>query len=65
MKRLVEFPLVQGGSVLVEVDDPTGGPVKRGIGKDRYALAKKAEETSEEATATVTPAASSLIARLR
>lgn len=65
MKRLVEFPLVQGGSVLVEVDDPPGGPVTRGIGKDRYALAEKADETFEEATATVTPAASSLIARLR
>lgn len=35
MKRLVEFPLVQGGSVLVEVDDPPGCPVMRGIGKDR------------------------------
>ena len=54
MKRLVEFPLVQGGSVLVEVDDPPGGPVTRGIGKDRYALAEKADETFEEAAATVT-----------
>jgi hypothetical protein len=65
MKRLVEFPLVQGGSVLVEVDDPPGGPVMRGIGKDRSALVEKADETFEEATAAVTPAASSLIARLR
>ena len=30
MKRLVEFQLDQGGSVLVEVDEPSGGPVVRG-----------------------------------
>ena len=38
VKRLVEFPLELGGSVLVEVDEPPGGPVMRGIGKDRSAL---------------------------
>jgi hypothetical protein len=65
MKRLVEFPLAQGGSVLVEVDDPPGGPVMRGIGTARSALVEKADETFEDATAAVTPAASSLIARLR
>ena len=65
MKRLVEFPLDQGGNVLVEVDDPLGGPVLRGIGKDRSALVEKADETFEDATAAITPAARSLIARLR
>jgi len=65
MKRLVEFPLDQGGSVLVEVDEPSAGPVTRGRGKDSSALAEEANKTFEDATAAVTPAARSLIARLR
>lgn len=65
MKRLVEFPLDQGGSVLVEVDEPSALPVTRGIGKDRADLVEEADKTFEDATAAVTPAARSLIARLR
>ena len=65
VKRLVEFPLDQGGSVLVEVDEPPAGPVMRGISKDRSTLVEKADKTFEDATAAVTPAARSLIARLR
>lgn len=65
MKRLVEFSLDQGGSVLVEVDDPPTGPVMRGLGKDRSALVEEADKTFEEATAAVTPVARNLIARLR
>lgn len=65
MKRLVEFPLDQGGSVLVEVDEPSAGPVVRGLGKGRSALVEQADKTFEDATAAVTPAARSLIARLR
>ncbi len=65
MKRLVEFPLDQGGSVLIEVDEPMTGPTVRGLGKDRSALVEEADKTFEAATAAVTPAARSLIARLR
>ena len=65
VKRLVEFPLAQGGSVLVEIDEPPAGPVMRGLGKDRSALVEQADKTFEDATAAVTPAARSLIARLR
>ncbi len=65
MKRLVEFPLDQGGSVVVEVDEPSARPVTRGIGKDRSSLVEEADKTFEDATAAVTPAARSLIARLR
>jgi hypothetical protein len=54
MKRLVEFPLDQGGSVVIEVDDPPGAPVTRGLGKDRSALVEKADKTFEDATAAVT-----------
>jgi Trypsin-co-occurring domain 1 len=65
MKRLVEFPLEQGGSVLIEVDEPPAGPTMRGLGKDHSTLVEKADKTFEDATAAVTPAARSLIARLR
>ena len=65
MKRLVEFPLDEGGTVLVEVDEPSPGPVMRGIGRDQPSLVEKADKTFEDATAAVTPAARSLIARLR
>ena len=37
----------------------------RGLGKDRSALVEKADQTFEEATAAVVPAAHSLISRLR
>jgi len=65
VKRLVEFPLNQGGSILVEVDGPSTGAVTRGLGKDRSSLVEEADKTFEDATAAVTPAAKSLIARLR
>jgi hypothetical protein len=65
MKRLVEFPLEQGGSVLVEIDEPPAGTVIRGPGKDRLSVAEHADRTFENATAAPAPAAISLIARLR
>lgn len=65
MKHLVEFPLDQGGSVLIETDEPIAGPTTRGFGKDRSTLVEEADKSFEDATAAVTPAARSLIARLR
>ena len=65
MKRLVEFPLEQGGSVMIEVEEPAAGPVTRGVGRDRTALVEAADKSFEDATAAVTPAAQSLLARLR
>jgi hypothetical protein len=66
VKRLVEFPLEQGGSVLVEIDENAGsGPAMRGLGKDRSTVTDRTDKTFEEATATVAPAARSLLARLR
>jgi Trypsin-co-occurring domain 1 len=64
MKQLVEFPLDDGGSLLVEVTDPVSGPVTRGL-KDGTALVQQADKTFEAATAAITPAARSLISRLR
>ena len=66
MKRLVEFPLDQGGSIVVEVDEPPAGAVTRGLGgRDRSSLVEEADKTFEAATAAVTPAARSLITRIR
>jgi Trypsin-co-occurring domain 1 len=65
VKRLVEFALEHGGSVLVETDDAPDGPVMRGLGKDRLGIAEQTDRTFEDATAGVVPAASSLLARLR
>jgi hypothetical protein len=65
VKRLAEFPLEHGGSVLVEIDGTPGGPVMRGLGQDRPTVAERANQTFEEATATVVPAARSLLSRLR
>jgi hypothetical protein len=65
VKRLVEFPLDQGGSVLVEVDEPLASPTMRGLGKDGLSLVERADKTFDEATAAVAPAARSLVAQLR
>jgi hypothetical protein len=65
VKRLVEFPLKQGGSVLIEIDETAAGAAMRGLGKDRPTVVERADKTFEEATAAVVPAASSLMARLR
>jgi hypothetical protein len=65
MERLVEFPLDEGGNVFVEVDEPPDGPVMCGIGKDHSALVAVADRAFEEVTAADSPAARSLITRLR
>ena len=44
MKRLVEFPLEQGGSVLIEIDEPPASPVTRALGKDHPAPAEQADK---------------------
>lgn len=65
MKRLVEFPLEQGGSVLVGIDEAPGGPTMRSLGKDRPTVAERTDKTFEEAVTTVVPAARSLLTRLQ
>jgi hypothetical protein len=65
VKCLVGFLLEQGGSVLIEVDEPSAEPAMRGLGKDHPTLAERTDKTFEEATTAVTPAAASLIAQLR
>jgi Trypsin-co-occurring domain 1 len=62
--RLVEFPLQDGGSVLVQVDEAAAGPVTRGLG-DHRTVTEQARHTFEDAISRVQPAAQSLISRLR
>jgi Trypsin-co-occurring domain 1 len=62
MGQLVEFPLADRGSVLVEVTEHTG-PVTRGLGG--AAVAARAEQTFEEAIARVRPAVQAVVAQLR
>lgn len=62
MKRLVEFPLEEGGSILVQIDEPeTGGTVRAARGD----AIEKAQETFEDALNKVLPAAKSVVEQLR
>jgi hypothetical protein len=64
MRRLVEFPLEEGGSVLVEVDDAaTAGSVTRGLRDQR--VTETAQQSFEQAVSHVQPATNALLARLR
>ena len=64
MRRLVEFPLEEGGSVLVEVDDvASSGPATRGLRDQR--VTETAQQSFEQAVSHVQPAANALLVRLR
>ena len=65
MRRLVEFPLDEGGSVVIEVDDLAAGLVMRGTGKDHSAQVEQVDKTLGDATAVVNLAVHSPIIRLR
>src|SRR3954471_20404417 len=64
MKRLVEFPMEDGSTILVEVDEPgTGtGPLRGGRPGE---MIERARVTYEEALDKIQPAAVSIIHRLR
>ncbi len=70
MKRLVEFPLQEGGTLLVEVDEPEryaettmrGGVVKAARPGE---IADKAQDTFEDALDKIKPAAQAIIDKLR
>jgi Trypsin-co-occurring domain 1 len=62
MKRLVEFPLEEGGSIVVEVDEPeTGGTVRAG----REDKIEQARETFEDALNKVLPATKTVVEKVR
>jgi Trypsin-co-occurring domain 1 len=63
VKRLIEYPLKDGSSVMVEVDEEArGGVVRRGATSD---VAEKATQTFETALERIRPAAVELIAQFR
>ena len=55
MKPLVEFSIDQGDHVLVEVDQPHGGSMTHGLGKNRSTLLEEAGRGPECAIEAVTP----------
>ena len=62
MKRLVEFPMEEGGSIVIEIDEPeTGGTVRAGRGE----TIEKARETLEDALNKVLPATKNVVEKLR
>lgn len=64
MKRLIEFPLEGGGSIVVEVDEPApeGGVVRVARPGE---IAATAGQTFEAALERIKPAAGTIIAKLR
>jgi hypothetical protein len=62
MKRLVEFPLQEGGSVVVQVDEPDIGGTVRAAREDTIV---QATETLEDALNKVLPAARSVVEKLQ
>ena len=62
MKRIVEFPLENGESILVEVDEPALTDDRIGI---RDELVQKAHQTFESALKKVEPVANAVITKVR
>lgn len=62
MKRIVEFPLESGDSVLVEVDEPAINDDRIGI---RDEMVQKAQQTFESALDKVKPIANAVITKVR
>lgn len=62
MKQIVAYPLVEGGSILVEVDVPEGGGFER---VSRVGDIVQASKTFDDALEQIKPAAQKIIAKLR
>lgn len=64
MKRLVEFPLEDGSSMLVEVDEPEQEGLERVSRRDPGVI-ERAQQTLEKSLDKVRPAAQYLLEKLR
>src|SRR5258708_36327780 len=62
MEHLVEFPLEEGGSIVIEVDEPESAGTIRAARGDIIA---KAKQTFEEALNGVLPVTTSIVEKLR
>ena len=65
MVQLVEFPLQDGGTVLVQVADGAPGDVTRGWGDRDTRVVEQARQSFEQAVARVQPAVQGLLTQLR
>lgn len=63
MGQLIEFPLLAGGSVLVEATGRPAGTVTRGLKGTE--VVERARQTFEEAVGRVQPAVEGVVAQLR
>ncbi len=64
MKRLVEFPLEDGNSIFVEVDEPLSASIDDRIGISNE-VAQKAKQSFECAISTIQPVANAIITKVR
>jgi hypothetical protein len=64
MKRYIEFPLEEGGSLVVEVEEPASEYGTVAVGRPGQ-VAEKATQSFGEALARIQPAISTVIQRLR
>lgn len=64
MKRLVEFPLEEGGVILVEVEAPEETGMVPAAREER-GVPERARQTFESAWEKVRPAASAIVGKLR
>jgi hypothetical protein len=64
MKKLVEFPMEDGSTILVEVDEPGigGGTLRSGRSVE---MVERASVTYEQAVGKIQPAAVSIVSRMR
>lgn len=65
MRRLVEYPLEDGGVVLIQVEQTSPSEATRGLRERAGEVAQRSSQTFEEATSRITPAAQGLIGRLQ
>ena len=64
MKRLVAFKMEDGGTVIVEVDEPETGGTTR-VARRPGEIAEEAKETFEQALSKIRPATEKVITTLR
>ena len=64
MKRLIEFPLEDGTSMLVEVDEPEQEGLER-VSRGDPGVIERAQQTFEKSLEKVKPAAQYILAKLR
>jgi hypothetical protein len=64
MKRFVEFPLEDGGTILVEVDEPESVRGTARVARDTKTI-EKAKQTFESALDKIKPTANAVISKLR